>query len=53
VYSKDGNDVTDSDGATNMLHTDGQSPSEFDYIAEQFPEGRVGDDEPDDGGRFD
>lgn len=32
VYSVDGNDVVNSDGETNMLHADGQSPSEFDYI---------------------
>ena len=33
VYSADGNDVMDEDGNTNMLHADGQSPSEFNYIA--------------------
>ena len=53
VYSADGNDVTDDDGDTNMLHADGQTPSEFDYIAETFPDGRVADDEPSSGGRFD
>ena len=49
--------MTDADGNTNMLHTDGQSPSEFDYITEQFPDGREAYDEPEDsedsGGRFD
>lgn len=30
VYSADGNDVTDENGETNMLHTDGNLPSEFD-----------------------
>lgn len=30
-----------------MLYTDGSSPSEFDYIAETFPEGRdSGSEEP-------
>jgi hypothetical protein len=40
VYSLDGNDVEDPYGETNMLHTDGQSPSEFDYISETYPDGR-------------
>ena len=36
VYSADGNDVEDDDGDTNMLHADGQTPSEFDYIVENL-----------------
>lgn len=32
IYSVDGNDITDEDGNTNMLHTDGQTPSEFEYV---------------------
>lgn len=36
----DGEDVADEEGATNMLHTDGQEPSEFDYIREVWPYGR-------------
>ena len=46
VYSMDGNDVVDEDGLTNMLHTDGQEPSEFDYIKSQFPDGREVDYDP-------
>ena len=44
VYSSDGNDIVDEDGNTNMLHTDGQEPSEFDYIADLWPDGRSGED---------
>ena len=40
MYSIDGNDVEDADGDTNMLYTDGQSPSEFDYITDTYPDGR-------------
>jgi hypothetical protein len=32
VYSVDGNVPTDTDGNTNMMHCDGSSPSEFDYM---------------------
>jgi hypothetical protein len=46
VYSVDHNEVYDSAGGTNMLHTDGQEPSEFDYISEMFPDGRIANDEP-------
>jgi hypothetical protein len=47
VYSLDGNDVVlTADGTTNMLHTDGSSPSEFEYIAETFPDGRGSTEEP-------
>lgn len=35
VYSADGNDVEDEDGETNMLYTDGQSPSEFDEFGSE------------------
>lgn len=44
VYSFDGNDVVDEIGLTNMLHTDGNQPSEFDYIAEMYGSNRVAED---------
>jgi hypothetical protein len=43
-YSIDGNDITDEDGDTNMLHADGSNPSEFDYIEDEWSEGRAEDD---------
>ena len=46
VYSVDDRQVLDSSGNMNMLHTDGQSPSEFEFIADTFPDGRSGQDEP-------
>lgn len=37
IYSvHDGASITDADGNTNMMHNDGQEPSEFVYIAENF-----------------
>ena len=48
VYSVDDRQVLDNLGNMNMLHTDGQSPSEFEYIADTFPDGRSGQDEPED-----
>lgn len=36
VYSADGNHVYDEDWQTNMLYTDGQKPSEFDFIVDWF-----------------
>lgn len=36
VYSADGNDVTNEDGETNMLYTDGSTPSEFTYVQEEL-----------------
>lgn len=40
VYALDVSDIRDEDGDTNMLHTDGQSPSEFNYVEDEWPEGR-------------
>lgn len=52
VYSIDGYDVVDEDGATNMLHADGSSPSEFDYVEALWPDGRAAADAQYEGNRF-
>lgn len=44
-YSLDGPDILNAAGETNMLHTDGSSPSEFEYVSETWAEGRATADE--------
>lgn len=52
AYSYDGREITDEEGDTNMLHCDGKSPSEFEYMGENWSDLRADDDESSSGNRF-